>query len=212
MIKIDGTKQLYIHNPQVFGFEESIHAAGYAMATDIETFTTDLETGSKRFARLGKTEVSSGHPNFLKGIIVQFDITTNQQVFQQLLRYVFVVPVSSTSKMHKGASMVRRYDPYTPDECIEVVDKYTRLLYEAEERYAENRTVENRLARESAYLTLLSSFPCGLLATMRVSTNYLSLKNVVNQRKHHRLPAWKEFETFVRTLPGMEEILRDDTR
>lgn len=219
-LKFDGKQQMYVSNARIYGVGESIHAAGYPMVADLDAYNeffydsafeldVDLATGTTppRFKKLGKTGTSSGHANFLKGCIVQFDITTNQQIFQQLLRYIFLVPVSSQSKMHRGTSIDFKYDPFVTDNTKLEVQSLKSEFERAQLDFEHERTVATREIRDIAYLTLLSNLPTGTMLTMRFSTNYLSIKNIVLQRRNHRLPGWREFEKFARTLPGFNEII-----
>ena len=58
------------------------------------------------------------------------------------------------------------------------------------------------------YLRLLYSTPSGLLMTGRVTTNYLQLMNIVQQRKNHRLPEWRQFcQQVIDELPLFKELL-----
>ena len=58
------------------------------------------------------------------------------------------------------------------------------------------------------YLKLLYSTPSGLLMTGRVTTNYLQLMNIYQQRHNHRLPEWREFcQQLVDELPLFKEFL-----
>ena len=61
-----------INNVQIYGLENSIRAAKFPMATDLESLTTEK---SKSTDSLGKAKMGSGHDNFLNGVIVQFDLT-----------------------------------------------------------------------------------------------------------------------------------------
>ena len=65
-----------IKNVQVYGLEKSFKVSGYPMSIgdpdDIPE--QSMEDMLKRAKTLGSAISGSGHDNFLKGIIVQFDI------------------------------------------------------------------------------------------------------------------------------------------
>ena len=83
---------MQIKNVKVYGLEESIIASGYCMKTgepiDLEDIFNsamsklnnylyagiDDSKDAIRAQKLAKTPIGSGHNNFLKGIIVQFDL------------------------------------------------------------------------------------------------------------------------------------------
>lgn len=56
------------------------------------------------------------------------------------------------------------------------------------------------------YLKVLYSNPAGFKLTARITTNYRQLKTIYKQRKNHRLPEWREFCEFIKTLPYQEFI------
>ena len=84
----------------------------------------------------------------------------------------------------------------------EYVDKNIIIhLKEVQKEYKLNPTPEN-------YLKLLYSTPSGLLMTGRVTTNYLQLMNIYQQRHNHRLPEWRAFcQQLVNELPLFKELL-----
>lgn len=97
-------KEFKIGNTRVYGLEESIIASGYPMLTDISLdYIEDNKTASadKRVSKLGNAEIGSGHDSFLKGIIVQFDVSYPVYWSPQFQRYHFADIVSSSSAMHR---------------------------------------------------------------------------------------------------------------
>lgn len=55
-------------------------------------------------------------------------------------------------------------------------------------------------------LKILYSLPTGYSLTARVTTNYLQLKCIYNQRKGHKLPEWRAFCEWCLTLPQFAEL------
>jgi len=106
---------MQIKNVKVYGLEESILASGYPMQTgepidledifdpDVSKLNNYLYAGANdskdvvRAKKLAKTPIGSGHNNFLKGIIVQFDLQYPEYFSPQLQRYHWVDIVSSQS-------------------------------------------------------------------------------------------------------------------
>ena len=73
---------------------------------------------------------------------------------------------------------------------------------ELQEKYNEDRSHDN-------YLRLLYSTPAGLKMTGRVTTNYLQLMNIWQQRHNHRLPEWRQFcKELQDKLPFFEDFLK----
>ena len=89
------------------------------------------------------------------------------------------------------------------------------------EKVAEYNALDEKLAaaqdsaeRESLqkqkvekYLEILYTNPAGFKITARMTTNYRCLKNIYIQRKDHRLPEWREFCSWIETLPYFNELI-----
>lgn len=185
-----------IDNTYVYGLDESIVASGYPMADKINP--CNLETRGvtngdmKRAMRLGKAPAGSGHDCYLKGIIVQFDLTLTKQAWPEAQRYHFLDFVSSMSAMHMLAKMDVRFISYTDRKIID-------LFLDIVRDYNQNPSEEN-------WRRMIYSYPSGLLLTARMTTNYLQLKNIYAQRKNHRLPEWKVVCDWIEALPKAKEL------
>ena len=94
-----------IKNVRIYGLEESIIRSGYPMQIgepfDIETNQVSSENAQFRAKKLANAPVGSGHDNFLKGIIVQFDLKYTQYWTKHLQRYTWFTYFSGQSLMHK---------------------------------------------------------------------------------------------------------------
>lgn len=87
------------------------------------------------------------------------------------------------------------------NQCNEYVDEQIiNRLNEIKEIYNNNPTPEN-------YLKLLYNVPSGFELTARLTTNYRELKTIYSQRKNHRLPEWRNFCSWVETLPYAKELI-----
>ena len=183
-----------MNNVRVYGLEESVIASGYPMADsyDPENMHRLLtEKDWKRAKRLAGAKPGSGHDCFLKGIIVQFDLTLSEKVWPQFQRYHFADFVSSMSTVHMMPKMEIRYIKWV-DPVI--ANRFEKLVKE----YNEDQTREN-------WLRMIYNYPSGLLLTARITTNYLQLKNIYKQRNNHPLPEWKQFRDEMLELPHFKE-------
>lgn len=183
-----------MNNVRVYGLEESVIASGYPMADsyDPENMHRLLtEKDWKRAKWLAGAKPGSGHDCFLKGIIVQFDLTLSEKVWPQFQRYHFADFISSMSTVHMMPKMEIRYikwvDPVIANRFEELVKEYN-----------EDQTREN-------WLRMIYNYPSGLLLTARITTNYLQLKNIYKQRDKHPLPEWKWFREEMLRLPHFKE-------
>ena len=123
------------------------------------------------------------------------DITFTNKAWIEFQRYHFADIITGQSCMHR----ISKFN--LNDVFNEYVDPHIIIHLKAiQKEYIDNPTPEN-------YLKLLYSTPSGILMTGRVTTNYLQLMNIYQQRKTHRLPEWREFCQELLELPMFKELL-----
>lgn len=200
-----------ISNIQVYDLEETLVASGYAMVDDydaqaVRSEILNLRVGQvigtfeedrhyKRALKLTKAPLNSGHVSWAKGVVVNMDITFTNKAWIELQRYHFIDIITGQSCMH-------RISKFDLDKAFnEYVDPHIIIHLKAiQKEYLDNPTPEN-------YLKLLYSTPSGILLTGRVTTNYLQLMNIYQQRHNHRLPEWRQFTQELLELPMFKELL-----
>lgn len=189
-----------INNVEVFGLERSIKTSKYPMATDVSKCTSEI---TDRTNSLATVRTGTGHDNFLKGIIVEFDLTMTAKMSVEEERYHFIDFISSQSTMHKITKfdLDKSYICYTDERCINVIKE---LVAEYNELSKEEQNSEYG---KELYLRILYSNPCGFRLTSGMVTNYQQLKTIYQQRKNHRLPEWRVFCQWIETLPHSEFIV-----
>ena len=189
---------MIVNNVKIYGLEESIKRAKYPMSTDINKLNSELTNGIKSLSNSGRGE---GHDQWLTGVVVQFDLTFSVKAWTEAERYHFLDFVSSQYTMH-------RITRFNLDEAyIEYVD--LRIIEIMKEKVAEyNHLCEMGFEEQKKrkYLEILYSNPCGFKLTAGMTTNYRQLKTIYHQRKTHRLPEWREFCSWVETLPMFKEL------
>ena len=204
-LNIDGV--IRVENARVYGLEESIVASGYPM----QIYTVDLDLlemldeeiitkkDLKRVKHLGNAVPGSGHDCFLKGITVQFDLQVPEYIWRQLDRYHFIDYVSSQSKMHRilKIDLDKACNKYVLDSTKEtlknLIDTYNRET--------------NDLGKKELFNHIIANTPSGLMLTARMTTNYLQLKSIVNQRSNHKMQEWRYLCDWFKTLPMFEELV-----
>ena len=195
-----------INNVNVYGLENSIRAAKYPKSVNLESLDTTLTKGIKACANCNTGE---GHDNFLKGIIVQFDLTFSNKAWVELQRYHFIDFVSSQSTMHKITKFdikqqCNRYvDPRIIDIVQDKINEYNRLM---EYDMSHEKSIERKRQLEELYLEILYNIPSGFELTAGMTTNYQQLKTIYQQRRHHRLKDWEVFCNWCETLPLFKEL------
>lgn len=184
-----------VSNVKVYGLEDSIKASKYPMSVDTDSCSDEI---TPRVIALGNCERGSGHDQFLTGIVVQFDLTFSLKAWTEAQRYHFLDFVSSQSTMHR----ITKFD--VDEQCNGYVDEViSNRLQDLISEYNENKTSGN-------YLRVLYNIPTGFNLTARMTTNYRQLKTIYYQRKNHRLPEWREFCSWIETLPMFKEIVLND--
>jgi hypothetical protein len=217
---------LEIQNVKIYDLQESVIACRNAMRLTPPEYTQEeFEQSLERAKVLAKTPNSSGHQTFLSGIRVSFDIKYPNYISPELQRYHWVDIVTSASKMHRLMEMdldmcCNKYvTKGMIDEMKVHIAKYkavkedkedTMYLWEMRDgSYYATYTKKDSLY--FAFMRCISNCPQGIELFMRVSTNYLQLKNIYHQRKKHKLiEDWREgfCQNFVEKLPYFEEFIK----
>lgn len=212
---------LEIKNWQVYDLQQSVIACRNAMRTEMPEYTdAEFDNSLPRAIQLANTASGSGHQTFLSGIRVAFDIKYPNYISPELQRYHWVDIVTSSSKMHKLLKMdldkaCNKYvSTIVINELQKLIDDYNAM--------EKNNTAHgifflrdgNRIEANThkacmyyQFMKIISNCPQGIELFMRVSTNYLQLKTIYAQRKHHKLNEdWGAFCDWVEQLPYAKEF------
>lgn len=187
---------LEIKNTQVFGLSRATIASGNAMTmgpinTTQETWGEAMDKHWDRAERLGTRPQGEAHDHYLSGIIVQMDMKYPLYISPEMQRYHWFEIICSQSTMHRlslGLGKGECFNQYVEPEAITLIERI-RQEYEADKSYRN-------------MMRLRSNLPWGFEMWMTVSTNYLQLKTMYNQRKSHRLKEdWGAFCDWCDILP-----------
>lgn len=212
---------LEIKNVEVYDLKASVIASRNAMRLEMPEYTDDeFEKSLPRAIQLANTPNGSGHQNFLKGIRVSFDIKYPNYISPELQRYNWIDIVTSSSKMHRLLKMNldKACNKYVSAKMISelqsMIDVYNSMI--------ENNTVHgifflrdgsrieantHEMCLYYQFMKIISNCPQGIELFMRVSTNYLQLKTVWHQRRHHKLREdWGAMCEFIEGLPYAKEF------
>ena len=187
-----------VKNTEVYWLNESMIASGYPMLREpIEDIKKEISENlnvAERRSNILANEKRTGHANFLKGIITQFDLDFTVKAWYEAQRYKFLDFVSSMSTMHRltQMNMDEVFNEYVDED---LKNKMKNLIAE----YNENPSKENKLR-------VLYNCPMWLRFTARMTTNYMQLRQIYHQRRNHELPDWQEFCDWIETLPHSEWI------
>ena len=187
--------QEIISNVNVYGLEETVEGKDYPMV--------DLGT-------------ETGHPgadSFLRGIVVQLDLTFTNKAWVEAERYHFMGFVNTQSPIQRITNVdldtvyVEYVDPRIIAIMKEKAAEYNSLqqdIVSLKEQGNDTTTLEDVAAQK--YLELLYSNPAGFQLTARMTTNYQELRMIYINRRTNRLPEWRAFCQWIETLPHAEFI------
>lgn len=200
-----------VDNAVVYDLTESMIAAGYPMRTSTKDLLTTSIEGKDidRAISLSKATLkgNQAHDQFLSGIRIAFDLRCSNKMWVEAERYRFLTFVSSQSTMHRITKfdLSDQYNKYV-DPSIIAIMKQKVAAY----NYLVEKEDTNPEILKEKYLEILYSNPAGFELTARMTTNYRCLKNIYKQRKDHRLPEWREFCSWIETLPFAHELILCD--
>jgi hypothetical protein len=215
-----------IDNVRIYGLNESVIASGYPMQIETHDMNKVVigEKDLKRVKHLGNAVPGSGHDCFAKGITVQFDLQVPEYIWRQLDRYHFIDYVSSQSKMHRILKMDidEACNKYVLQETIDSLNEligyynnFDREVEKCKEDYP-NEPLRYKLrdetliegTKENLFNIIIANTPCGLMLTARMTTNYLQLKSIVNQRSNHKMQEWRLLCDYFKTLPMFDLVCK----
>ena len=191
-----------VDNVRIYGLNESVIASGYPMQIETHDMNKVVigDKDLKRVKHLGNATHGSGHDCFAKGITVQFDLQVPEYIWRQLDRYHFIDYVSSQSKMHRILKMDlnKACNKYVLDSTKEtlknLIDTYNREI--------------NDLDKKELFNHIIANTPSGIMLTARMTTNYLQLKSIVNQRSNHKMQEWRLLCDYFKTLPMFDMVCK----
>lgn len=188
-----------IKNTNVYGMDYTLKASGNPMRTEFDRSEVN-EKDVIRAEKLGTCLSGQGHDNFLKGIIVQFDVIAPLFWWKEAQRYHWLDFISSQSTMHclLKFDVEKQCVPDTNKQVLEIVSKIKDEYNAIPEDDVEKK--------KEKWRELVASTPCGFCLGASMTTNYQQLKTIFNQRKNHKLKEWHVFCDWCLTLPKFSEF------
>lgn len=150
-------------------------------------------------------KAGSEHRKFLRMIHVQADVLAPRYWWQETSTYKFI-EANSSSMMHLITKRELTADDFSIDKplppCMRdtvntiniLIDDYNKDKWSAE-------------AKKTFLISIKELLPESYNQLRTIDTNYECLLSIYHQRKNHRLPEWREFCDWIKSLPYMEEFL-----
>ena len=184
---------------ETYGIDFAIKASGNPMRTAFNRSDVD-EKDLKRAKMLGSTKNGEGHDNYLKGCVVEFDVTAPLYWWKEAQRYHWFDFVSSQSTMH----CLLKFD--LNNQCVNETNKeIIKVLEKIKDEY-NAIPEENKDEKKAKWRELVASTPCGFCLGATMVTNYQQLKTMYKQRRFHKLSEWHKFCDYLETLPHFMEL------
>ncbi len=204
-----------VDNVRIYGLNESIIASGYPMQIETHDMNKVVigDKDLKRVKHLGNATHGSGHDCFAKGITVQFDLQVPEYIWRQLDRYHFIDYVSSQSKMHRILKMDidKACNKYVTETSINLlnylIEEYNKINNDTDFK-VKLRNGEIVTSKEDVFNMIIANTPSGIMLTARMTTNYLQLKSIVNQRSNHKMQEWRLLCDYFKTLPMFDLVCK----
>lgn len=154
-------------------------------------------------------KAGSDERKFLRQIFVSFDITAPRFWWTEMDTYKVSTVSNSTSTMHKlSSSPITKSDFSFSDvnefyEAERLDDYISHVIH-----YCEYLRQKYNETKDKKYWGLLIELLPQSYNQMRTWTaNYETLRNIYHARKNHKLQEWRDFCTFLETLPYANEFI-----
>ena len=169
--------------------------------------------------RLARQLIAAGseHRKFLRQIMVTVDITAPLFWFKEFDTYKVGTTANSTSTMHKLTDKPITLSCFeTGDYCPEVITSGEEVNYLIQ--FLEGLRQKYKATKDKRYWKeLIRWLPESWLQTRTITLNYENIRNMVHQRKNHKLVEWskeegEEIDSFIKfahTLPYSNEFIFD---
>lgn len=174
-------------------------------AEGFEVGSNDLSL-MKRLANAG-----TDHRKFLRMINVTMDITAPTYWWAEFDTYKVGTVRNSCSFMHKGTSRPFYVSDFSccagdienTEQVATTWQIVVNTLNELREKYLETKD-------KTIFQEIRNLLPSGYMQRSTVQLNYEVLLNMYKSRKNHRLQEWRDFCSWVETLPYFNEICLED--
>lgn len=195
-------------NTEVAGFRSAIRAMRNPLASWSKSDSYTSEDGTFILGDADKAlaqrliKAGSEHRKFLRQIYVAADITAPAYYMSEFDTYKIGTTRNSTSFMHKGTSKPFTLDDFELSEnpTMEYWDAVIRCLNIFREEYLRTKDY-------SLFVKIREMLPMAYIYRSTWTANYEVVRNIVIQRRHHRLPIWQDFIKWSKELPYSEELI-----
>jgi hypothetical protein len=174
-----GSFFIHVHKVNESGYE----AALLGLAHNKKQSPEKMEAVAERLS-----DKDGGHNKFLESIIVWLDVRAPRYWWQEADTFRLSTK-QSESTMHTLTGELLAMDPEDPDS----VEKFMRQNFEPDSCSAQTLREIYRAAERKDLVGVKKRLPEGFLQTRMWCMSYRTLRNIILQRRTHRLPHWQAF-------------------
>lgn len=199
-----------IENVEVHGWESAIRGCRNPLNSwdrmDSYQDTTCYRVGpNDHKLMMDLAKAGTEHAKYRRMIAVWFDITCPSYFASEMDTYKIGTVRNSCSLQHKGASRDFTLGDFTLDPAIEMKD-----MQDAIDKVNKYRRLYVDTKDYTYFLAMRQLMPMGYNYRFTFHTNYETLSNMYRQRKNHKLPEWRNFCQWIKTLPYSEIITLEE--
>lgn len=175
------------------GYDAALHGLAHNKKQEAEKMAAVAE----KLAAL-----DGGHNKLLESIVLWIDVRAPRYWWQEADTYRLSTK-QSESTMHTLTAELLAIDIHDADS----VARFIADNFEPDSCSAATLAWIYQAAEQKDILGIKKKLPEGFLQTRMWSMSYKTLRNIILQRRTHRLPHWKEFIRQVLTVVDHPELL-----
>lgn len=206
-----------ITSTEVFGWDAAIRGMRNPYnswdKSDSKSWRESIVEQSVDFRVVGKNDralmmrlirAGSDHAKFMRMINVTADITAPLYYWKEYDVYKVGTVANSCSTMHTIADKEFTWDDFSCEHLDAVstlcLEDTIRLLNSARKAYNADKS------NKGAWWQLIQLLPSSYNQMRTVQLNYAVLRNMYHARRNHKLDEWRDFCSWVESLPYAELI------
>jgi hypothetical protein len=139
-------------------------------------------------------KLDGGHNKFLESIVVWLDIEGPRGWWQEFDTYRVGTTKQSESSMHTIQLRPTDQNDYETGTHVDIIKIFNKVLAEETDNFSTKKRLSGRSLQR-----VKDNLPEGFLQRREVCLNYKTLKNMVSQRKLHKLLYWQMFIAEIKT-------------
>lgn len=145
-------------------------------------------------------KAGASHAKFRRMIVVYMDITAPLYWWKEFDTYKVGTVANSCSTMHTIAEREFTLDDFSHEhlDCWSI-----KMLYEIVDllNICRNTYIASKSKSKEQWWQIIQLLPSSYNQRRTVMLNYEVLHNIYEQRKNHKLDEWRDFCSFIETLP-----------